>query len=118
MNFKRKYIEKLSEKQTFQFPDGNKETRRPEDLEIAVDLVLSRAGPPEQFEAAQGGHSERHRTAHMRGLIPAGGNELYPRRTRRLGELGTFQQGLGRLPAVPERRRKRDHQLFLLVIAT
>jgi prepilin-type processing-associated H-X9-DG protein len=77
MRFKRKYIDRLTEKQTFEFPDGTKEIRRPEELEIAVDLVLSRSGPPEQFEAAQGGHGERHRTAHMRGLIPAGGNMLY-----------------------------------------
>ena len=77
LRFGRKYIDRITEKQTLQYPDLTKEIRTPAELEIAADIVNSRAGPPEEFEGAAGGHGERHRTAHMRGLIPAGGNLLY-----------------------------------------
>jgi prepilin-type N-terminal cleavage/methylation domain-containing protein/prepilin-type processing-associated H-X9-DG protein len=76
LNFQRKYLQKITEKQTF-VAGGKMEIRRPEELEVVVDMVNSVAGPPEQYEAAHGGHNERHRTAHMRGQIPAGGNVLF-----------------------------------------
>jgi prepilin-type N-terminal cleavage/methylation domain-containing protein/prepilin-type processing-associated H-X9-DG protein len=78
LRFQRKYIERITEKQTLTYPlDMTQEKRTPAELELAVDMVVSRLGSPEAWESSQGGHSERHRTAHMRGTKPAGGNLLY-----------------------------------------
>jgi prepilin-type N-terminal cleavage/methylation domain-containing protein len=78
MRYGRQYIEKLTEKQTLtNFPTpGKREYRTPGDLELATDMVNSIDGPPFNYVGAMGGNSERHRTAHMRGTLPAGGNVL------------------------------------------
>ncbi len=72
----RKYVEKITEKQTLTIA-GRQEVRVGSELEVATDMVNSIIGPPEKFESAQGGFGERHRTAHMRGEKPAGGNILF-----------------------------------------
>jgi prepilin-type N-terminal cleavage/methylation domain-containing protein len=76
LRFGRKYIEKVTERQTLIYPDGKQEKRSASEIEVATEMVLSRAGPPELFESAKGGHGERHRTPHMRGTRPSGGNIL------------------------------------------
>jgi prepilin-type N-terminal cleavage/methylation domain-containing protein/prepilin-type processing-associated H-X9-DG protein len=79
LRYQRQYIERLTEKQTLiNYPTpGKQELRLSSDLELATDMVNSIDGPPINYEGARGGHAERHRTAHMKGGLPSGGNVLY-----------------------------------------
>jgi prepilin-type N-terminal cleavage/methylation domain-containing protein/prepilin-type processing-associated H-X9-DG protein len=72
----RKYIEKSNEKQTLNI-NGVLHTKLPTELELATDMVQSRAGPPENFFGAKGGHPVVHHTPHMNNKKPAGGNVLF-----------------------------------------
>jgi prepilin-type processing-associated H-X9-DG protein len=76
----RMYVDRITEKQTLNhIPAFNRKTTLlPAELEIATDMINSIGNPPnENFEGAQGGHGERHRTPHMRGSKPSGGNILF-----------------------------------------
>jgi prepilin-type N-terminal cleavage/methylation domain-containing protein/prepilin-type processing-associated H-X9-DG protein len=72
----RKYLEKQNEKQVLNF-SGVLVTKLPTDLELATDMVQSRAGNPENFTGAKGGHHTVHITPHMHGKKPSGGNILF-----------------------------------------